>query len=134
MGFRINIIALSIGLVFFILVLKAIKKNSFRPSYASLWLFMSLFLVTIPLGERFYRWIARSIIGFSDARHLIYIGLIGFLLVYVFYLTKKVSLMNDQIQELISTVAILDHEIEQSQVSGSDDSSYNPDKSTKDKA
>jgi hypothetical protein len=46
-----------------------------------------------------------------DARHVIYIVLIGFLMVYVFYLTQKISKMSDQIQMLISHLAIVEDEL-----------------------
>ena len=111
MGIKIRIISFIIGLIFFLFILKFIKKNSFRPSYAFLWLLISFFLLSIPIAEPLYRWIAYSLIGLTDARHIIYIALIGFLLVYVFYLTIKISRMNDQIQELISYTAILEKEM-----------------------
>ena len=113
MGIKIKILSFIIGLVFFLFVLQFIKKNSFRPSYAFLWLMVSFFLLSVPIAEPFYRWIAYSLIGLTDARHIIYIALIGFLLVYVFYLTIKISRMNDQIQELISYTAILEKEIKE---------------------
>jgi hypothetical protein len=112
MEIKIKIISFIIGLVFFLFILKFIKKNSFRPSFAFLWILISLFLLSIPLAEPFYRWIAYTVIGLTDARHIIYISLIGFLMVYVFYLTIKISRMNDQIQELICYTAILEKEIE----------------------
>ena len=74
-----------------------------------MWIGISSFLVSIPVFESFYKWIAVSLIGMIDARNIIYIVLIGFLLVYVFYLTSKVSQMSDQIQELISFTAILEN-------------------------
>lgn len=111
MGIKIKILSFIIGLIFFVFILRFIKKNSFRPSYATLWIGISLFLISIPVLEFFYRWIAVSVIGITDARHIIYIVLIGFLLIYIFYLTTKISQMSDQIQELISYTAILENEI-----------------------
>lgn len=111
MGLKIKLLASLIGLIFFLFILKSIKKNSFRPSYAALWFFISLFLLSISVAEPLYRWIAYSLVGITDARHIIYVALIGFLLIYVFYLTIKISIMNDQIQELISYTAILEKEI-----------------------
>ena len=43
-----------------------------------------------------------------DARHVIYIAIIGFLLIYSLYLTVMVSRMSNQIRHLISAVAILE--------------------------
>jgi hypothetical protein len=111
MGLKIKLLALLIGLGFFFFVLRSIQRNSMRPSYAVLWTGISLFLVSISVLEPLYRWLARSVIGIVDARHVIYIGLIGFLLVYVFYLTQKLSRMGDQIQVLLSQLAIVEYEL-----------------------
>lgn len=108
MGLKIKLIAFALGLVFFYVVLRNVKRNMFRPSYAVLWLGMSLFLLSIAVLEPLYKWIATSVIGIVDARHIIYIALISFLLVYVFFLTSMVTRMSSQIQQLISTVAILE--------------------------
>ena len=66
---------------------------------------------SVPVVETFYTWLTYSVIGIVDGRHTIYIGIIGFLLVYVFYMTTKVSMMDDRIQELISTAAILEKQL-----------------------
>ena len=118
MGLKIKILALFVGLGFFLFVLRSIRSNSMRPSYAVLWTSISLFLVSISVLEPFYQWIAGSVIGIVDARHVIYIVLIGFLLVYVFYLTQKISRMGDQIQVLLSQVAIVEDELRRMLIRG----------------
>lgn len=107
MGFEIKLLSFIVGFIFFLFVLMHVKKNSFRPSYAVLWIIVSLFLISISVFESFYVWLTYSVIGLTDARNIIYIGLIGFLLIYIFYLTAKISQMSDRIQELISFTAIL---------------------------
>ena len=82
-----------------------------RPAFAVLWMAVSLFLVSVPIFESFYQWLAGSVIGIVDARHVIYIVLIGFLLVYLFYLTQKINQMADRIQVLLAHTAILEAEI-----------------------
>jgi hypothetical protein len=111
MGPRIQIIALIVGILFFYFVFRFVKRNAFRPSYAFMWILVALFLATIPLLEGVYKWLATAVIGITDARHIIYVGLIGFLLVYIFYVSIRISRMNDQIQELISYTAILEKQI-----------------------
>jgi|Deesub1362B_J571_1020462.scaffolds.fasta_scaffold03420_2 hypothetical protein len=111
MGLKIKVLAFIIGLIFFGFVLRSLRKNVMRPSYAFLWICMSLFLLSISVLEPLYKWISVNIIGIVDARHIIYIALIGFLLVYVFYLTGRISQMSDQIQILISQTSILEQEI-----------------------
>jgi hypothetical protein len=77
-----------------------------------MWILIAIFLVSVPLLEKFYKWVATNVIGINDARHIIYVVLIGFLLVYIFHLTVRISKMNDQVQELISYSAILETQIE----------------------
>jgi hypothetical protein len=110
MGWKIKILAFALGLLFFGVVLRCVKQNTFRPRYAVLWLGMSLFLLSIAVLEPFYKWLATSVIGILDARHIIYIVLIGFLLIYNLYITAMMSRMANQIQQLITNVAILQSE------------------------
>lgn len=111
MGLKIKLLALVIGIAFFFFVLRSIQRNTMRPAYAVLWTIMALFLVSVSVLEPFYQWLAGSVIGIVDARHVIYIVLIGFLMVYVFYLTQKLSRMSDQIQVLLSQLAIVEDEL-----------------------
>jgi hypothetical protein len=108
MGIKIKLIAFALGLVFFYVVLRNVKRNTFRPSYAVLWLGMAAFLLSIAVLEPLYKWIATSVIGILDARHIIYIVLISFLLVYVFFLTSMVTRLSNQVLQLISAIAILE--------------------------
>ena len=112
MGLRIKLISLVIGLIFLYFVFRSIKRNSFRPTYAILWISISFLLISIPIFEGFYKWFSVHIIGIIDARHIIYIGLIGFLLIFNFYLTIKISNMSDMIQEMLSHIAILQNAVE----------------------
>lgn len=107
MGLQIKLLAFVLGLAFLLTVLRCVRRNAFRPTYAVLWLGVSAFLLSVPLLEPFYQWVAHSVIGIADARHVIYIVVIGFLLVYILYLTSMVSRMSNQIRQLISAEAIL---------------------------
>jgi hypothetical protein len=106
MGLKIKIIAFLLGLLFLLVVFRSIRQNVFRPAYAVMWIGMSLFLLSISALEPFYKWLATSVLGIEDARHIIYIALIGFLLVNLFHLTAMVSRMSNQIRQLISNEAI----------------------------
>lgn len=107
MGLKIKLIAFLLGLIFLLIVFRNVRRNVFRPAYAVMWIAMSVFLLSISLLEPFYKWVATSVLGTEDARHIIYIVLIGFLLVHLFYLTAMVSRMSNQIQQLITDQAIL---------------------------
>ena len=118
MGFKIKIISFAIGLIFFLFIVLAIKRNNLPPLSTLLWIVISLFLLSIPLLEPVYKWIAVSIVGIGDARHIIYIGVIGFLMVCVFVQSLSISRLSDKVQNLISLAAILEHELRKTEGGG----------------
>jgi hypothetical protein len=112
MGLRIKLLAVCIGLLFSYFVSRSVRRNTMRPGYAVLWIGISIFLLSVPALEPLYRWLATSVIGIVDARHVIYVVLIGFLLIYVFHLTETISRMADQIQVLLSQLSVLECELD----------------------
>jgi len=111
LGFNLKILAFILGLLFFINIAKHIKRKSYNPSVSILWISVSFFLISIPLLEEFYQWLAYEVIGLQDAKNIIYIVLIGFLLTYNFYLTSKVLKISDKVQILISHNGYLESKI-----------------------
>jgi len=111
MGLKIKLLAFCVGLLFFYFVIRSIRRNNMPPAYAVLWIGISVFLLSVSVLEPLYRWVANSVIGIVDARHVIYIVLIGFLLIYVFHLTQTISSMADRIQMLVSQLAIVENEL-----------------------
>lgn len=111
MGLKIKLMALVLGLIYTFFVLRFVQRKSFRPGYAVLWLSIAFFLISIPILESLYEWFTVNVIGIIDARHIIYISLIGFLLIFSFHLTIFISRLSDRVQELISYVAVLEQQI-----------------------
>lgn len=106
----IKLLSIFLSTMFFLFFINIIKKRSVKPFYSFLWFIISLLMLSIVVFEKFYKWIATQL-GITDASFLIIILVIFFLLVYVLYLSIKVSEMSDRIQELISFTAILEKEI-----------------------
>lgn len=111
MGLKVKLIALVVGLIYTFFVLRFVQRKSFRPGYAVLWLSIAFFLISIPVFESFYKWFTVKLVGIIDARHIIYISLIGFLLIFSFHLTIFISRLSDRVQELISYVAVLENKL-----------------------
>lgn len=111
MPFKLMILAFVVGLVFFLFVLSVLRSRAFRPSFAFLWLCMSVFLLSVPLFEGFYRWLAINVLGLDAATYLVFIAVIGFLMVYAFFMTIRMTQMADKVQALISHTAILEKEL-----------------------
>lgn len=112
MELRLKIVAVSVGLIFAFVIGQSIRRSGIRPSFAWLWLLIAAFLISIPILEPFYKWVSSGLIGIVDARTIIYVALIGFLLVYSFYMTLVMSRLSDRIQELISHTAVLEARLE----------------------
>jgi hypothetical protein len=108
MDIKLKSIALMAGAFLFLFILRFVKRNTFRPSSALLWCSVPVFFISIPIFAPFYKWLSVSLFSMDDARHIIYIFIIIFLLIYDFYLSVKISQLSDRVQELISFTAILE--------------------------
>lgn len=113
MPIKLQVLALIIGVVFALFVFSNMKRSAFRPSFAFLWLCMASFLISVPIFEAFYRWLAIQVLGFEAATFLIFVAAIGFLMIYVFFITIRITQMADKIQALISQTAILEEELKE---------------------
>lgn len=110
MSLFVKILALIFGILFFSIFITLVKKKSISPFYSTLWFFVSLFLLSFVLFENFYQKLA-VFLRIENATFLIIVGLISFLLIYVLYLSIKISELSNKIQELISHSSILELEI-----------------------
>jgi hypothetical protein len=85
---------------FFVGFVLLVRNKSVKPIYSFLWLMVALGMLSIVVFEKFYKSIA-TCLNHGCILH----GYCGFdiiLLVYVFYISIKLSEMSDKIQELIS--------------------------------
>jgi hypothetical protein len=113
MSVVLKILALSFGLLFLLGFIVLVKKRFVKPFYSALWLLIGLFVVSITLFEGYYKKIA-TLMGIADASFIIIVGLVSFLLIYVLYLSIKISELSDRVQELISHTSILENKIRKS--------------------
>jgi hypothetical protein len=105
-----RLLSLVLAFLFLLVFLMVVRRRSMKPFYSFLWLLVSLLMFSFVLLEKAYKWLA-TLIGLRDASFLVTNGLVFFLLVYILYLTVKVSEMSDRIQELISHSAILERKL-----------------------
>jgi len=111
MNLNLQVLSLILGIFFFIVILYNIRRKKLSPSYSVLWIILSFILILIPIFQTLFIKVARFFGVYAE--NLIYIFLIGFLLIYVLYITSKVVRLNNQVKELISNSAILEDEITQ---------------------
>jgi hypothetical protein len=117
MQLSLKILILLFSFIFLVVFISLLKRRNIKPFYSTLWLMVSLFMISLVAFEKGYKWIATSL-GIADASFLIIVSLISFLLVYVLHLSIRISQMSDRIQELISYAGILEHEIRKSKEAG----------------
>jgi len=110
MSLFVKILALIFGIIFFSIFITLVKKRFISPIYSTLWFIVSLFLLSFVFFEKFYQKLA-IVLRIENATFLIIVGLISFLLIYVLYLSIKISELNNRVQELISHSSILEFEI-----------------------
>lgn len=111
MNLNLQVLSLLLGIFFLVVIFYNIKIKRLSPSYSILWILLAVFLLLVPVFQSFFISIAR-IFGVY-AENLVYIILIGFLLVYVLFITSKVVRLNNQVKELISNTAIIEDEIKE---------------------
>lgn len=110
MSLTLKLLVLVFGVILFTVFIILVRKRSVKPFYSAIWLIISIFIFSFVVFEKFYKWIATQL-NISDASFLVIVGLISFLLVYVMYLSIRISELSDRIQELISHSAILEHDV-----------------------
>ena len=110
MSAKLQIVSFVLGVFFTLTIVYVIRKRKLSPVYSILWLFLSIFLLSVPLFEDFYVYLSRNYFGFF-AEHIIYITVIGFLLLYILFLSSRIVRINDETRQLISYTSILEKKI-----------------------
>jgi len=106
---NLQILSLILGIFFFFVIIYNIRRKKLSPSYSVLWIILSVFLILIPIFQTWFMKVARFFGVYAE--NMIYILLIGFLMIYILYITSKIVRLNNQVKELISNAAILEDEI-----------------------
>jgi len=106
----VKLLAIVYGLVLLGAFVIMIKNKSVKPFYSFLWLVICLFMFSFVVFEKQYQWLA-EVLRIQNATYLIIVGLISFLMLYVLYLSIKISEMSNKIQEMISQASIIEHEL-----------------------
>lgn len=110
MNISLKVLVVLAGIIFTFIFFSLARKKSIKPFYTTLWLLVTIFIFSLVVFEKFYKWVATQL-GIADASFLVIVGFISFLLIYVLYLSIKISIISDRIQELISHSSILENEI-----------------------
>jgi hypothetical protein len=101
------------------------KRGAVKPFYSTLWLLVSVLMLSLAILEKQYKSLADEL-GIRDASFLVFVGAILFMLVYILHLSLKISELSDRMQEIISNVSILEQRLRRVQASSDAQSGTGP--------
>lgn len=86
-------------------VLQNIRKSKFRIEDSVFWIISSLILLIISIFPQIVEW-AAELMGVMSASNLVFLGVIFVLIVKIFQMSVRISLLESKLQSLVQTYAI----------------------------
>ncbi len=109
MTLQLQILLLIASLIFFIFMLRIIKKAKLQTDMATAWIIWGLGVILIALvPETVYE--ISGLLGIQSPMNTLFLFMIFFLYCLVFYLYIKISIMDEKIKNLIQHVSLKDKE------------------------
>jgi len=105
MDIRTRIFLIVGSLVFFAFLLSVIKKSKISIDMATMWILFALVMVIIAIFPEIVYWFSFQI-GIQSPTNAIYLVMFALLLVLVFYLFMKISILENKLNRLIEKIAI----------------------------
>lgn len=102
-GLRLLLIFGSI--IFFILLLKKIKKSKISVDMSAMWILLSLFIIFISIFPKLIIQLM-GFIGIESSVNGVFLIFIFILLIFVFYLFQKVSILESKILSLTQRLGV----------------------------
>ena len=97
------------ALVFFAILLKSIKKSSLSTDLASVWILFGIGIILIAIFPEIVYFITK-ILGIIAPINAVFLILISTLILIIFYLFLKISIMEDKIKNLVQYISLNDKE------------------------
>ena len=107
MPIRLRVLLIIVSLLFFIVVLKNIKKAKISNDMASLWIIVCIALLLLAIFPNIIGFVS-NILGISTNMNTLYLIIIFILICMVFYLFVKISILEDKVKTLTQLFS-LDH-------------------------
>ena len=105
MTLTLQIILVVFSILTFILVIRSIRKSQMNIADSIIWILGSLFLIFISVFSKFMDFLAIKL-GFLSTVNFVFVFFIFFLLVMVFTLTRKLSVLNEKVKNLNHAMAL----------------------------
>ena len=105
MTITLQIILIVVSIITFLFVINKIRKSQLNIEDAVVWILLSLLLIMMSLCLPFIDQIAHMM-GFMSTSNFVFTMMLFFLIVIVFGLTAKVSLLNEKVKNLNHYIAL----------------------------
>ena len=92
--------------LFFIILVKNVKKGKLRTDYALAWILCSIALIILSVFPQIAFFVAR-LIGVISTANIVFAAIIFMLIILVYVLFNKVSMLEEKQKNLIQEIAIL---------------------------
>ncbi|WP_405315238.1 DUF2304 domain-containing protein [Faecalibacillus faecis] len=109
MSLTLQIILIVATILSFIVLVKNVKKGKLRTDYALGWILCSLALIIIAIFPQIAYFFA-NLIGVISTANMVFAAIIFMLIILVYILFNKVSMLEEKQKNLIQELAILKKE------------------------
>ncbi len=106
MSLVLQIILIIMTILIFVVLVKNVKKGKMRSDYALGWIICSLGLIVISIFPQIAYFFAK-LIGVISTANMVFAAIIFMLIVLVYILFNKVSMLEEKQKNLIQHIALL---------------------------
>jgi len=105
-----QVAAIVMSILFFLVVIELIRRNSLKEKYAILWLFSAIVQLVFSSSARLLLWTSR-LLGVNDPTSLLFLIAFVFLLFIVFHFSTVISKETERSKTLTQKLGLLEHRI-----------------------
>ena len=105
MSIILRILLIVLSVVSLLYCAKKIRKSKMKTDYSLFWIFFSGLLFLTSIVPQITIWIS-SLLGIDSPANFIFLSIIFLLLFHSFYLTLKISRVEDILESLVSDISI----------------------------
>nr|WP_317999599.1 DUF2304 domain-containing protein [uncultured Faecalibacillus sp.] len=111
MSLTLQILLIIATILFFIILVKNVKKGKLRTDYALAWILCSLALIVLSIFPQIAYFVAK-LIGVISTANMVFAAIIFMLIILVYVLYNKVSMLEEKQKNLIQHIAMLEKQLE----------------------
>jgi len=109
---KIQVIAISVSLLFLLYIIRLIIKGKLREEYSIVWIVCTIILILFSFWRDGLEIMAK-LLGVFEAPNLIFTGAIFAILIYLLHLSVVVSKLQSQNKKLAQDIALLKQKLEE---------------------